>query len=70
MFTALWLGGFWQGLLWNNPSIPFIDTVVWLRPVWIVRLLSGVLVFSGMVLFLYNILATVVGAKRHAAAQA
>jgi len=70
MFTALWLGGFWQGLLWNNPSIPFIDTVVWLRPVWIVRLLSGVLIFSGMVLFLYNILATVVGAKRQAAAQA
>ena len=28
MFTALWLGGFWQGWQWNNPSIPFIDTVV------------------------------------------
>ena len=24
----LWLGGFWQGWQWNNPSIPFIDTVV------------------------------------------
>jgi cytochrome c oxidase cbb3-type subunit I len=27
MFVTLWLGGFWQGWQWNNPSIPFIDTV-------------------------------------------
>ena len=33
-FVTLWLGGFWQGWQWNNPSIPFIDTVVALKPVW------------------------------------
>ena len=62
-FVTLWLGGFWQGWQWNNPSIPFIDTVVALKPVWAVRLGSGFLMFGGIVTFAYNILATVVGAK-------
>jgi len=59
--VTLWLGGFWQGWQWNNPSIPFIDTVVALKPVWTVRFFSGVLMFSGIATFLFNILATVVG---------
>ena len=62
-FVTLWLGGFWQGWQWNNPSIPFIDTVVALKPVWAVRLGSGFLMFGGIVTFAYNILATIVGAK-------
>jgi cytochrome c oxidase cbb3-type subunit 1 len=57
-FTSLWLGGVWQGLQWNNPSIPFIDTVVALKPVWTVRFFSGTMLFIGIVLFLYNIMAT------------
>jgi cytochrome c oxidase cbb3-type subunit 1 len=60
-FVTLWLGGFWQGWQWNNPSIPFIDTIVALRPIWIVRFFSGVLILGGITLFLYNIMATVVG---------
>ena len=59
-FVTLWLGGFWQGWQWNNPSIPFIDTVVALKPVWTVRFFSGVLIFVGIVLFAYNIMATVI----------
>jgi cytochrome c oxidase cbb3-type subunit I len=62
-FVTLWLGGFWQGWQWNNPSIPFIDTVVALRPTWIVRFFSGVLMFLGIVAFAFNILATVIGSK-------
>ncbi|HEY3441751.1 MAG TPA: cbb3-type cytochrome c oxidase subunit I [Paludibaculum sp.] len=62
-FVTLWLGGFWQGWQWNNPSIPFIDTVVALKPVWIVRFFSGILMFVGIVLFAYNIMATILGAK-------
>jgi cytochrome c oxidase cbb3-type subunit 1 len=65
-FVTLWLGGFWQGWQWNNPSIPFIDTVVALQPIWMVRFFSGIFMFLGIVLFLYNIMATVVnsaGAK-------
>jgi cytochrome c oxidase cbb3-type subunit 1 len=61
-FVTLWLGGFWQGWQWNNPSIPFIDTVVALKPVWTVRFFSGILMFLGITTFLYNIMATVVGA--------
>ncbi len=70
MFTALWLGGVWQGLQWNDPSIPFIDTVVALKPVWTVRFLSGILIFSGIVSFLYNIMATAVNSGRAEAAPA
>lgn len=62
-FVTLWLGGFWQGWQWNNPSIPFIDTVVALKPIWHVRLGSGFLMFGGIVAFAYNILATITGAK-------
>lgn len=62
-FVTLWLGGFWQGWQWNNPSIPFIDTVVALKPVWVVRFFSGILMFLGIVAFAYNVLATMVEAK-------
>ncbi len=59
-FVTLWLGGFWQGWQWNNPAIPFIDTVVALKPVWLVRFFSGALIFCGIVSFAYNMMATVI----------
>jgi cytochrome c oxidase cbb3-type subunit I len=62
-FVTLWLGGFWQGWQWNNPAIPFIDTVTALQPVWMVRFFSGALIFLGIVAFAYNILATIVGVR-------
>jgi cytochrome c oxidase cbb3-type subunit 1 len=62
-FVTLWLGGFWQGWQWNNPAIPFIDTIIALKPVWVVRFFSGALIFLGIVSFSYNIMATVIGAK-------
>jgi cytochrome c oxidase cbb3-type subunit 1 len=68
MFTALWLGGFWQGWQWNNPSIPFIDTVVALEPVWMVRFLSGIIIFSGIVLFMFNILSTAINGGKSSTA--
>lgn len=66
-FVTLWLGGFWQGWQWNNPAIPFIDTVIALEPVWLVRFFSGVLMFGGIVAFAYNILATLLGTERQSA---
>jgi cytochrome c oxidase cbb3-type subunit 1 len=68
MFTSLWLGGFWQGWQWNNPAIPFIDTVVALKPVWLVRFFSGVLIAAGIATFLFNIWSTVLGAGETQAA--
>ena len=67
-FVTLWLGGFWQGWQWNNWNIPFIDTVIALRPIWLVRFVSGILMFTGIVMFAYNILATAMGANDQAAA--
>ena len=66
-FVTLWLGGFWQGWQWNNPSIPFIDTVVALHPIWLVRFFSGALIFCGIVTFAFNIMATALGASEPAA---
>ncbi len=60
-FVTLWLGGFWQGWQWNDWTIPFIDTVIALKPIWIVRFFSGVLMFAGIILFAYNVLATALG---------
>lgn len=71
-FVTLWLGGVWQGWQWNNPAIPFIDTVVALQPVWLVRFFSGILMFGGIVTFAYNILATMLssGSEEKRAAMA
>jgi len=66
-FVTLWLGGFWQGWQWNNWAIPFVDTVVALQPVWLVRFFSGILMFLGIVLFSYNVLATALGAREQKA---
>ena len=63
-FVTLWLGGFWQGWQWNNPMIPFIDTVKALQPIWLVRFFSGVLMFAGIVSFAYNVMATILSQAR------
>jgi cytochrome c oxidase cbb3-type subunit 1 len=57
-FVSLWIGGFLQGLQWNDPSIPFIDTVKFMQPFWSVRLIGGTLMFAGILLFFWNIVAT------------
>ncbi len=57
-FVSLWIGGFLQGLQWNDPSIPFIDTVRFMQPFWSVRLLGGVAMFVGILLFFWNLFAT------------
>jgi cytochrome c oxidase cbb3-type subunit I len=60
-FVSLWIGGFLQGLQWNDPTIPFIDTVKFMMPFWTVRALGGTLMFVGILLFFWNILATWTG---------
>ena len=62
-FAGLWIGGFMQGLQWNRASIPFIDTVVFMKPFWMVRLLSGALVYFGIFLVFYNLIRTLTGAS-------
>jgi cytochrome c oxidase cbb3-type subunit 1 len=67
-FVSLWIGGFLQGLQWNDPTIPFIDTVKFIQPYWAVRLIGGTLMFVGILLFAWNMLATYVN-RSHAAAE-
>lgn len=59
--TSLWIGGYYQGLLWNDPSIPFIKTVDAMKPFWHVRAGGGLLMLTGMVLFAFNLIKTATG---------
>jgi cytochrome c oxidase cbb3-type subunit 1 len=61
-FAGLWVGGFMQGLQWNQWQIPFIDTVKFMRPFWIFRLFSGVFVYVGIFLVFFNLIRTLTGA--------
>lgn len=60
-FVSLWVGGFMQGLQWNDAAIPFVDTVVSMKPFWAARSVGGVLAFLGMILFVYNMAKTFAG---------
>ena len=60
-FVSLWIGGFLQGLQWNDVTIPFIDTVKFMSPFWAARLVGGTLMFVGILLFFWNVLMTWTG---------
>ena len=74
MFSALWIGGFLQGMQWaswangssyaqfhNNISqLSFLQTVADSRVWWHIRALSGVVILLGNVLFALNIFNTVI----------
>jgi cytochrome c oxidase cbb3-type subunit 1 len=56
--VALWVGGFMQGMQWNDPNIPFIQTVVFMKPFWHVRAIGGAMMLAGMFLFAFNLYKT------------
>jgi cytochrome c oxidase cbb3-type subunit 1 len=62
-FAGLWIGGFMQGLQWNNWNIPFIDTVKFMQPFWLFRLFAGVFVYTGIFLIFFNVIRTFTGAS-------
>lgn len=71
---SLWIGGFLQGLMWANwangssyaefhtnlVQMPFLDTVVEMRPWWILRGIGGVIILFGNILFVVNMFNTIV----------
>ncbi len=79
--AALWVGGFWQGLLWatwangttyaefhsNLSHLPFLDTVSDMRPFWILRGIGGIIILIGNILFAINIFNTVMLKERSTA---
>lgn len=70
---ALWMGGFYQGLLWsrwadgttyaefhNNLSVmPLLDTIAQMQPFWLVRALGGLIILIANILFMTNIFNTI-----------
>lgn len=78
MFAALWLGGFKQGLEWaewatgssyaeyqqNLSALPFLKTIEGMYWWWVARLISGVLIFFGCMLFVINIFNTLILPRR------
>jgi len=57
--TALWIGGFNQGIQWNDPAhYTFIQTVEDMKPFWHVRAGGGALMLIGMFLFTFNMYKT------------
>ena len=71
---ALWVGGFWQGMLWatwangtsyaefhnNLTLLPFIQTISDMRPFWILRGIGGILILVANIIFMVNIFNTIV----------
>lgn len=70
---ALWVGGFWQGMLWatwangtsyaefhnNLTLLSFLDTIVEMRSFWIMRAIGGVIILFANFLFAVNIFNTI-----------
>lgn len=71
---ALWVGGFWQGMLWSTwadgtsyaefhnqlTMMPFLQTVADMHPFWIWRAIGGGIILFANILFAINIFNTVI----------
>jgi cytochrome c oxidase cbb3-type subunit 1 len=76
---ALWVGGFWQGMLWatwangtsyaefhnNLTLLPFLETISDMRPFWILRGVGGVIILIANIIFMINIFNTIVLKPEH-----
>jgi len=70
---ALWVGGFFQGMLWaswadgttyaqfhhNLSTLPFLETIALMRPWWWLRAIGGAIVLFANLLFVVNIFNTI-----------
>jgi len=67
--AAMWIAGVMQGLMWRavNPdgtlTYSFAEAVNAMYPYYMIRLLGGVLFFSGMLIMAWNVVKTAVGQK-------
>jgi cytochrome c oxidase cbb3-type subunit 1 len=58
MFIDLTLAGIFQGYYWSSMQ-PWEASVDGSQPFWIVRVFAGLMLFSGLLVFLYNIYRTI-----------
>ena len=67
--AAMWIAGVMQGLMWRavnddgTLTYTFVESVKATYPYYMIRLLGGVLYFSGMLIMAWNIWKTVVGQR-------
>jgi cytochrome c oxidase cbb3-type subunit 1 len=67
--AAMWIAGVMQGLMWRAVSADgtltytFVESVKATYPFYAIRLLGGLLYFSGMLIMAYNVAKTVAGSK-------
>jgi cytochrome c oxidase cbb3-type subunit I len=67
--AAMWIAGVMQGLMWRAVgsdgmlTYTFVESVKATYPFYGIRLLGGLLYFSGMLVMVYNVAKTVAGAK-------
>ena len=68
-FTSMWIAGITQGMMWRavdeygNLMYSFIDTVAILHPYYVIRAVSGVMYFTGFLMFAYNMVKTMTSSK-------
>jgi cytochrome c oxidase cbb3-type subunit I len=67
--AAMWIAGVMQGLMWRavgddgTLTYTFVESVKATYPFYAIRLLGGLLYFSGMLVMFYNMVQTIAGAK-------
>ena len=68
-FSSMWIAGIVQGMMWRDITplgqlkYSFIDTVAVLKPYFIMRGIGGLLYLVGFVMFIYNVVMTMVAAR-------
>jgi cytochrome c oxidase cbb3-type subunit 1 len=69
--AAMWIAGVMQGLMWRavnddgTLTYSFVESVKATYPYYVIRLLGGLLYFSGMLIMAWNIWKTVVGQRAY-----
>lgn len=68
---SMWLAGVTEGMMWRATSADgsltysFLDSLIAIKPLYIVRAFGGVLVVSGMVVMAWNLWHTAADARAH-----
>ena len=55
LMISLWLAGLIQGQNWGTGGIPFIETVMAMKPYMLLRLVGGLAMAAGTVVFMYSV---------------
>ncbi len=68
--SSMWVAGITQGLMWREYGADgylvnsFVDTVAALHPMYILRMVGGLMYLSGAIIMAYNIAMTIAGKQR------